>query len=107
MSRCHSCKGCAIMLLKQNKEIDAFDFLSYLYGRLLHKFYSNGIESEVSGKEINQYLSILFRFDKKTTQQVLAMLEQKGFVSIQRGRGNGSFIVILRCENETKNEILS
>jgi hypothetical protein len=87
------------MLLQNNKEENAFDFLSYLHERLSKHYCSNGLDPIVSGKEINQYLSILFRFDKQTTRKVLVMLEKKGLVSVQRAQGMGSFsVIVLRCK---------
>jgi uncharacterized UBP type Zn finger protein len=88
------------MLLQKNKQIDAFDFLNYLHERLTKHYYSNGLDPEVSGKMINQYLSILFRFDKQTTRKVLTMLEKKGLICIQKSKGNGGFSVLIKINRE-------
>jgi hypothetical protein len=88
------------MILEKNKQVDAFDFCKYTHIRLVNRFRSNGLDPVVSGKMINQYLSILFRFDKQTTRKVLTMLEKKGLVCIQKSKGNGGFSVLIKIKRE-------
>lgn len=87
------------MILQRNLDKDApFDFLAYAHDRLLKRFYSNGLEPEKSLKDIFWYFSQLFRFDKSTSKKVLILMERKGYVSIERSRGNGNYIIVIKKE---------
>ena len=90
------------MLIQKLNNKNEF-FLDFIYCRLANRFYNNGITPKIPHKIINQYFSMIFHFNKKQTRTVLKMMETANLIELQRGSGNGNYLIILKgVKNETK-----